>query len=163
MFSELNNIFVSPAPCGATIILAFENNSVVSLKDNSIHIKYKGIDFSEHFIKTAKTTWNSEDFYVDSFRNLNDDFSNKIIYASGLLDILVDGIKELDIILSYKAKYVLLSRIEIGTKQVSSYKAYGIEIIRYVFDKQEILSKIHEKNYKIIKQIGTSYLLELDI
>lgn len=131
------------------------------MKDNSLKPTYVGIDFSESMIETAKKTWNSEDFYVDDFRNLNRDFSNSIIYASGLLDILPDGVKELDTLLNYNAKYVLLSRVEVGQKHVSTYTAYGIEVTKYVFDRQEFYSKIAEKEYKIIATSGNSYLLEL--
>lgn len=128
------------------------------MKDNSLNINYIGIDFSESMIEVAKKTWNSN-FRVDDFRNLDGDFSQTIIYASGLLDILPDGIKELDTILNYNAKYVLLSRVEVSQKKVSTYMAYGIEITKYVFDKHEFLDKISEK-YKIIASSGNSYLLE---
>ena len=130
------------------------------IKDNLPDIKYVGIDFSESMIELAKKTWNSQDFYVDDFRNLNQDFSSSLIYASGLLDILPNGIQELDTLLNYKAKYVLLSRVEVSKKSVHTYFAYGIEITKYVFDKQEFLSKIEEKQYKIIASCGNSYLLE---
>jgi trans-aconitate methyltransferase len=133
------------------------------IKDNLSGIKYVGIDFSESMIETAKKTWNSQDFYVDDFRNLNGNFSQAIIYASGLLDILPNGIQELDTLLNYKAKYVLLSRVEVSKKSVSTYMAYGIEVTRYVFDKQEFLEKIEEKQYKIISSSGNSYLLEFII
>jgi ubiquinone/menaquinone biosynthesis C-methylase UbiE len=133
------------------------------IKDNLSDIKYVGIDFSESMIELAKKTWNYENFYVDDFRNLNRDFSNSIIYASGLLDILPDGLKELDTLLKYRAKYVLLSRINVGEKHVSTYMAYGIEITKYVFDRQDFFSKIAEKNYKVIATSGNSYLLELII
>jgi putative methyltransferase (TIGR04325 family) len=129
------------------------------IKDNLSDIKYVGIDFSESMIEHAKKTWNSQDFYVESFRNLKGDFSNSIIYASGLLDILPDGIKELNTILNYRAKYVLLSRVEISEKKIFTYMAYGIEVTKYVFDRQEFLDKIEEKQYKIIASCGNSYLL----
>jgi putative methyltransferase (TIGR04325 family) len=130
------------------------------LKDNLPNIKYVGIDFSESMIDLAKKTWDSKNFYVDDFRNLKEDFSNSILYASGLLDILPDGVKELDTILNYKAKYVLLSRVEVSQKSISTYMAYGIEITKYIFDKQEFLDKIEEKHYRIIASSGNSYLLE---
>jgi ubiquinone/menaquinone biosynthesis C-methylase UbiE len=131
------------------------------IKDNLVDINYIGIDFSESMIQLAKKTWNSS-FYVGDFRNLNQDFSSSLIYASGLLDILPDGIRELDTILNYNAKYVLLSRVELGEKKVSTYMAYGIEITKYVFDKQEFFSKIEEK-YKVIASSGNSYLLEFNV
>ena len=130
------------------------------MKDNDLSIKYVGIDFSESMIETAIKTWNSLSFYVDDFRNLKRDFSSAIIYASGLLDILPNGIQELDTLLNYKAKYVLLSRVEVSQKKISTYMAYGIEVTKYVFDKQEFLEKIKEKQYKIIATSGNSYLLE---
>lgn len=129
-------------------------------KDNSLNIKYVGIDFSESMIQLAKKTWNSEDFYVGDFRNVKEDFSSSVLYASGLLDILPDGLKELDTILNYGAKYIVLSRVEVSKKQIYTYTAYGIEITKYIFDQQEFLSKIAEK-YRIIRQIENSYLLEL--
>jgi len=130
------------------------------MKDNDLSIKYVGIDFSESMVETAIKTWNFRDFYVDDFRNLKGDFSQTIIYASGLLDMLPNGIKELDTLLNYKAKYVLLSRVEVSQKKVSTYMAYGIEITKYVFDRKEFLDKIEEKQYKIIASSGNSYLLE---
>jgi SAM-dependent methyltransferase len=130
------------------------------MKDNSLDINYVGIDFSESMIELAKKTWDSKNFYVDDFRNLNKDFSSAIIYASGLLDILPDGVKGLDTILNYKAKYVLLSRVEVSQKSISTYMAYGIEIIEYFFDRREFLLKIEEKHYRIIASSGNSYLLE---
>ena len=83
------------------------------MKDNDLSIKYVGIDFSESMIELAKKTWNSQDFYVDDFRNLKRDFSQAVIYASGLLDILPDGIRELDTLLNYKAKYVLYTNYKV--------------------------------------------------
>lgn len=128
--------------------------------DNSINVNYIGIDFSESMIELAKTTWNYSEFYIDDFRKLKYDFSNSIIYASGLLDILPNGIQELKNILSYKSKYVLLSRIEIGLRQqVTTYKAYGIEITKYTFNKNDFLNILHQYNYKIIGQSNNSYLL----
>jgi 2-polyprenyl-3-methyl-5-hydroxy-6-metoxy-1,4-benzoquinol methylase len=132
------------------------------MKDNSVNINYVGIDFSESMIELAKKTWDSE-FYVDDFRNLNRDFSQSIIYASGLLDTLPDGVKELDTLLSYQAKYVLLSRIELLQKSVYTYIAYGIEVTKYIFDIQEFLDKIEEKHYKLIASSRNSYLLELNV
>jgi len=128
--------------------------------DNSINVNYVGIDFSESMIELAKETWNYPEFYVDNFRNLKHNFSNSIIYASGLLDILPNGIQELKNILSYKSKYVLLSRIEIGSfEKISSYNAYGIEITKYIFNKDEFLKTVDLCGYKIINQSNNSYLL----
>jgi putative methyltransferase (TIGR04325 family) len=128
--------------------------------DNSINLNYVGIDFSDSMIELAKQTWNYSAFYTDNFRNLKYDFSNSIIYASGLLDILPDGIQELKNILNYKSKYVLLSRIEIGLKQqVTTYKAYGIQITKYTFNKNDFLNVINQYGYKIINQSNNSYLL----
>jgi SAM-dependent methyltransferase len=128
--------------------------------DNSINVNYIGIDFSESMIELAKQTWNYSEFYVDNFRNLKHNFSNSIIYASGLLDILPNGIQELKNILSYKSKYVLLSRIEIGFREkISSYNAYGIEITKYIFNKDEFLNTVNQYGYKIINQSNNSYLL----
>jgi SAM-dependent methyltransferase len=128
--------------------------------DNSINVKYIGIDFSESMIELAKQTWNYPEFYIDNFRNLKYNFSNSIIYASGLLDILPNGIQELKNILNYKSKYVLLSRIEIGSfEKISSYNAYGIEITKYIFNKDEFLKTVDLCGYKIINQSNNSYLL----
>jgi len=130
------------------------------LLDNSIDINYVGIDFSEAAIVLAKQTWRHSEFYIVDFRKLTYDFSNSIIYASGLLDILPDGIKELKNILSYNSKYVVLSRIELGiNEKISTYKSYGIEITKYTFNTNNFLATIDACGYKIINQSGNSYLL----
>jgi putative methyltransferase (TIGR04325 family) len=128
--------------------------------DNEVSVNYIGIDFSEAAIQLASKTWNYSEFYTDDFRNLKYDFSNSIIYASGLLDILPNGIEELKNILNYKSKYVLLSRIELGLiEQISRYNAYNIEITKYIFNKNDFLNTLKQYGYRILNQSNNSYLL----
>jgi hypothetical protein len=80
---KLNKVFID-VPCGI-------GTTSQLLKDNNIPYFYLGYDFSPSMIKTAKNTWPNESFEVKdlfSFEKM-DDNNNNIIYADGILDVLL--------------------------------------------------------------------------
>ena len=126
------------------------------------HLKnpYLGVDFSETMIEVAKKK-NPDVFMVGDYRSLGMTLENDILLCNGLLDILPNGVDALNRLLKYKPKYVILSRINIGTiQQVRQYTAYTIPVLKFTFSKLEFEAVIAKNGYSVIKKTGNTFLLK---
>ena len=133
------------------------------LEKEGLTNSYLGIDFSENMIQCATQHWKKQEFKVGDVMNLDDIRENDILLCNGLLDIMPNGTQSLYKILSYKAKYVLLSRINIGlVAKHETYNAYGIIVPKYTYSRNTFYNIINESGYSIEKvdnSTGT-YLLK---
>ena len=132
------------------------------LLQERIPVEYLGLDFSEAMIATARSAWGAPDaFQVDDYRTWTRDLSDGILYCTGLLDIVEDGVKELRRLLSFRSPTVILNRVNIGqTASLRTYQAYDtISAYSYTFAYQEFLATIKSAGYSIIFQSGNCYLL----
>ena len=124
---------------------------------------YLGIDFSENMVQCASEHWKAHEFKVGDVMNLDVIRDNDILLCNGLLDIMPNGVESLNKILSYRAKYVLLSRINIGVaEQHGTYNAYGTIVPKYTYSRNTFYSIIDRSKYSIEKvdnSTGT-YLLK---
>lgn len=130
------------------------------LRQERIPVEYHGFDFSEAMIATARTTWGGS-FHVDDYRTTTRTFSDGILYCTGLLDIVEDGVQELSRLLSFGSPHVILNRINVGpAKQLQTYRAYDtIQCYSYTFSYLEFLAAIRAAGYSMVAQTGTCYLL----
>lgn len=132
------------------------------LRQERIPLDYCGIDFSEAMIATARETWAAPDvFHVDDYRMTTRTFSDGILYCTGLLDIVEDGVRELRRLLLFGSPYVILNRINVGSvKQLQTYRAYDtIPCYSYTFSYLEFLATIRASGYSMVAQTGSCYLL----
>ena len=124
---------------------------------------YLGIDFSDNMIQCATQHWKTYNFKVGDVMNLDDIRENDILLCNGLLDIMPNGTQSLYKILSYKAKYAILSRINIGlVEKHETYNAYGIIVPKYTYSRNTFYNIINESGYSVKKvdnSTGT-YLLK---
>jgi trans-aconitate methyltransferase len=132
------------------------------LMQEKLLINYIGIDFSTDMIETAKNAWGYSGFFVEDFHDSKRNYSNSIIYCNGLLDILPDGVAELNKILEFGAPVVILNRINVGTsKSLTKYIAYDtIECYRYIFSQKEFVDTVASYRYKITHKSVDCYLLQ---
>ena len=136
------------------------------LRQERIPLTYNGIDFSEAMIKAAQSTWGAPHmFRVDDYRTTTQSYSDGILYCTGLLDIVEDGVKELTRLLSFGCPYVILNRVNIGSaRQLQTYQAYDtITCYCYTFSYLEFLDTIRAAGYSLISQVDTCYLLRKNI
>ena len=122
------------------------------LQQERIPVEYLGLDFSEAMIATARAAWGAPDaFQVDDYRTWTRDLSDGILYCTGLLDIVEDGVKELRRLLSFGCPTVILNRVNIGqTASLRSYHAYDtIPAFSYTFAYQEFIDVIKSLGYSI--------------
>jgi SAM-dependent methyltransferase len=121
---------------------------------------YLGLDFSVPMIETARSSWSGA-FAVDDYRSTTRTMSDGIVYCTGLLDIVDDGVRELSRILSFGSPHVILNRINLGhTRHLRSYWAYNlIPCYSYTFSTQEFYDTITRNGYSILHQIGNCFLL----
>jgi trans-aconitate methyltransferase len=133
------------------------------LEKEGLTNSYLGIDFSENMVRCASEHWKNHEFKVGDVMNLDDIRENDTLLCNGLLDIMPNGVESLNKILSYRAKYVLLSRINIGVaEQHETYNAYGTIVPKYTYSKNIFYSIINESKYlieKVDNSTGT-YLLK---
>jgi len=133
------------------------------LQKEKVPVSYIGLDFSEEMIATARSEWNNSSFFVEDFHTTQRDMKNAILYCTGLLDILPEGPKELVTLLSMKAPYVILNRINLAsTASLRIYKAYDtIDCYSYTFESNEFLQIISRLGYEVLSQDGSCFLLKL--
>lgn len=132
------------------------------LQQERLPFRYCGIDFSEAMISKARNAWSNPDvFHVDDYRAWSRDISDGILYCTGLLDVVEDGVKELKRLLSFGCSTVILNRINIGsTKNLQSYRAYDtITSYRYTFAFTEFMDTIKESGYSLVFYVGACFLL----
>ena len=122
---------------------------------------YIGLDFSEAMIQAARTAWSADVFVVEDYRTMTRDVSDGILYCTGLLDIVDDGVRELTRLLSFRAPYVILNRINLGrVASVRMYQAYDtIPCYSYTFSVTDFESTIRRHGYQIEAQTGSCFLL----
>ena len=131
------------------------------LKDNNYNLNYKGYDFSEMMILTAKKEWRYPNFFIADFKKMKPGSCNDIIYMDGVLDILFDAVKCLDSILKLNVQYVILNRVVLGKENIKKFIAYEyFEMIEYTFDKVEFYNILEINNYKIKFTTDNLFLLE---
>ena len=132
------------------------------LKNNNYDLNYKGSDFCEEIIQTAKNDWCYDQFYVKDIYDLCDFGENDVIYVDGLLDILIDSDKCLDFLLKLNAEYVILNRVPIGSKNaISVHNKFDIiNVISYTYEEQTFTDIVKRNNYRIKSRDGTCFLLE---
>jgi len=132
------------------------------LEKEGLNNSYLGIDFSENMVRCASEHWKNREFKVGDVMHLDDIRENDILLCNGLLDIMPNGVESLNKILSYRAKYVLLSRINIGVaEQHGTYKTYGTIVPKYTYSRNTFYNIINESKYlieKVDNSTGT-YLL----
>ena len=146
---KINNIFMDVA-CGV-------GTTSQLLKNNNINYLYLGYDFSRSMIETAKQIWLNKSFEVKDVFTFEqfDDKNNCILYADGLLDILINSDELLKFILSLNAEYVILNRIHISnTTGYSIYKSYDlIDCPDFTFEENYLKNIIRQSCYSIIHRI----------
>ena len=103
---SLNDVVFYDIGCGV-------GSTYQLLRQEGIGCRYIGFDFSDAMIRTAKEAWNYDGFLVDDYRTTTRDFTDGLLYCNGLLDIVPDGVKELNTLLSLQAKYLVLNRINL--------------------------------------------------
>jgi hypothetical protein len=152
---KLNKVFIDIA-CGI-------GTTSQLLKHNNVPYLYFGYDFSPSMIETAKNTWQNESFEVKDLFTFEkmDNNNNNIIYADGILDLLINSAETLKYILSLNAEYVILNRINISDKTgYSIYKAYNIiDCVNFRFEENFLNQLINDGSYSIINKISNQYNL----
>ena len=88
-------------------------------------LSYLGYDYSENALQVAKKSWPDSKFKLGKYQDLSSSDFNEgdVLVANGLLDILPNGDKALERLLSLSCKFVILQRINI-TEAVSSHNVY---------------------------------------
>jgi ubiquinone/menaquinone biosynthesis C-methylase UbiE len=133
------------------------------LEKEGLTNSYLGIDFSDNMIQCATEHWKNYEFKVGDVMHLDDIRENDILLCNGLLNTMPNAIHALHKILSYRAKYVLLSRLCIDvTEQHGTYNAYGTIVPKYTYSRNTFYSIIDRCKYlieKVDNSTGT-YLLK---
>jgi SAM-dependent methyltransferase len=116
-------------------------------------VEYMGYDYSNSAITTAKDMWGNignfeEKDYEDlSFSDIKD---NDILVANALCDVLPDGDRCMNHLLSLGAKHIIFLRVRITEKEsyFEEYEAYG-EIKTYAFyhNRRKVNDAIHHNGY----------------
>jgi hypothetical protein len=114
-------------------------------------------------IETAKNTWQNESFKVKdlfTFEKMENN-NNNIIYADGILDVLINSAETLKYILSLNAEYVIINRINISDRTgYSIYKAYNvIDCVNFRFEENFLNQLIKDGSYSIINKVSNQYNL----
>lgn len=117
------------------------------------HLEYIGIDASDAAINMALTHFSKNgNFLVKSWQEL--DISERfyfLIHQSALSDVMPDGIKCLEHLMTLGAKYLIFSRVTFGQKsQSNDYDHYGIKIYHYVHDEDEFADLLKKYKYELI-------------
>jgi trans-aconitate methyltransferase len=127
-------------------------------------IEYTGMDFSENSIRLAKENFGSEKFIVGDMRELKKEDIQKydLLFLGAVFDVLPDGDKQLENILSLEVKSVLVSRMNI-TEEKSYYTEYmayeELPTCSYHHNKQNFLDMCSEYDYSITPN-GNNYYLK---
>jgi SAM-dependent methyltransferase len=132
------------------------------LRQEGIPLRYHGLDFSEAMIRTASAAWPFAEFVCEDYRTTERSFRDGVLYCTGLLDILPDGVAGLRQLLSFGSPYVLLNRVQHGPReQVRVYKAYDlIDCYSYTFATAALADTIRDGGYTLLRQEGSCFLLQ---
>jgi trans-aconitate methyltransferase len=132
------------------------------LRQEGISLRYLGLDFSEAMIRTASDAWPFAEFVCEDYRTTTRSFTDGVLYCTGLLDILPDGVAGLRQLLSFGSPYVLLNRVQLGPKEhVRVYKAYDlIDCYSYTFATATFAETIRTAGYTPLRQHGSCFLLQ---
>jgi trans-aconitate methyltransferase len=142
--------------CGCGVFYLLSKHTIPDLK-------YLGIDYAEKAISTAKSAWKYAGFVQKDLFEINQhdvkDFD--LIYLGAVFDVLPNGDKALEHILSLSAGFLAIGRIRFteNPSYFQVYKAYNeIETCRYFHNSTNFKNLCQQYRYSI-KNIGTTLLL----
>jgi|TARA_R110000824_G_scaffold72664_3_gene185366 trans-aconitate methyltransferase len=118
----------------------------------NLDVEYIGYDYSQHAIDIAKKEWGGN-FVCKLYQEImpEDIHSGDLIVANGLTDILPEGDKCIEHLLSLDANELLIQRIRI-TEQPNYFKeymAYGIMTYEFYHNREQLMSTIDYYGYKL--------------
>jgi SAM-dependent methyltransferase len=121
-------------------------------------IKYEGIDYSQEAIDVAKTQWNGIKFECKNYKELKpEDFKDvDILHACSLTNVLPEGDKCINFLLSLGVNFIILGKILTTSKQsyYDIYKAQDlIDSYMYYHNYSELIESFKKYKYDVIEEI----------
>ena len=115
-------------------------------------LDYIGYDYSEYAVSLAEKSWGLK-FEVSNYEDLTSSIAREgdMLVANALCDVMPDGNKCLNHLLSLGFKDLLIQRVRIteGQSHFLEYQAYDIMTYEFYHNKPELLDMIDGHGYSV--------------
>jgi len=125
---------------------------IYKLCEKEYPLLYTGVDYSSDAVDVSKTQWGYEEFYEKDYKDLTKEYLEKFdtIHLGALLDVLPDGDKSLESILSLSPKNCIITRIRFTDKKDHNklYQTpYGNKTYEFYHNKDNFYNTIARYGY----------------